>query len=280
MDEHKIQRHESVVSFLDQNRNWLHQNEIANNEIIASAQLLDSGYQGYEPPTYLATFLRDSEVCGCAIQALPDALTVSDVPQKLAKPLLVDRLQVGSPIEWLTATEKDAQRFGDIWERDLGKSWSVKYRWLIHALSKVDNLVSSVPGRLRMATESDTRISGDWASMYAIESPSPIDISSFFHRKLKEGNLFFWDHCGPKTIMAVSGRTQNVVRISAVFTPSEYRGSGYAKAGVSALCVVFLQQGLGHCILTTNEAKPQTARLYSAIGFQVVNARMSISLSD
>ena len=280
MGQFNIRRHEAAESFLGESRDWLMRNEIVNNEILALAELFDSGHHNYTSTIYMATIRQKSQVCGCAVQALPDAFTVSDIPREMIKPLLMDRLAIGTPIEWLTAAEKDAEIFGQVWEKEFGKSWSVKYRWIIHAITDVTNSFRSVPGRLRKAEAKDHTIVSDWAVQYGIESPSPIDIPNFMKRKLDEGNLYIWDSGGPKTIMTISGQTDNLVRISAVYTPVEFRGNGFATAGVAALSQALLEKGLKYCTLTTNEAKPNTAKLYSSIGYKVVNNRLSIALAD
>ena len=164
-------------------------------------------------------------------------------------PLLLDRLAFGGSIEWLTASERDAIRFGRIWQQELGRKWATKFRWLVHAIRNVNCEFNVVPGNLRQATDIDRPLVSNWAEMYGYESSSPINVPNFLLRKLAEGNLHIWDAGGPKTLMAISGKTPKVARISAVFTPDEFRGRGFAKAGVSALCGYFLNQDVESCML-------------------------------
>ena len=99
--------------------------------------MLNAGNGAYKPPYYFAAIEDQNGVCGCAVQALPDAFTVSEVPTKSIKSLLADRIEHGPPIKWLTAPEKIALLFGEAWESDYGRKWSIDYRWLLLSSTEV-----------------------------------------------------------------------------------------------------------------------------------------------
>ncbi len=71
--------------------------------------------------------------------------------------------------------------------------------------------------------------------------------------------------------MAMSNRPQlSSIGISAVYTPNEYRGKGYASAVVASLSQELLNQGYQRINLFTDLANPTSNKIYKAIGFKEV----------
>ena len=68
--------------------------------------------------------------------------------------------------------------------------------------------------------------------------------------------------------MAASGRTANSVRISAVYTPPEVRGRGYASNAVAGASRIALDAGAEYCMLVAEREPAQPARIYRALGYQ------------
>ena len=204
MNNLSIQRHERIASFVDQCEEWLLSDHVANNELISSAQLLNSPEYSNSEPIYLASVVNNGTVCGCAIQALPDSLHVSNIPDEAALMLLLDRLSFGSPINWLTASEEQANKLAKIWQSQFGNSWTPKTRWLLHSVSRERLCVQAASGHLRQARNLDKQIVKEWGNRYKSEAPSPIDIPRFLLRKVDEGNLFIWDHDGARSLFAIS----------------------------------------------------------------------------
>ena len=279
MTDIKVCRYGSAASFLSASLDWLMNDELVNNEIIAVANLVARRDHHYKTPIYLASIHDPSGICGCAVQALPDSLTVSDLPQAAIFLLLADRQSAPNSIEWLTANDDLAERIGRVWEQAFGGTWSIKNRWLVQSTSKIRFDYSSISGGLRSATSDDKKLILDWGNRYANESPSPINIPQFMNRKLTEKNLYLWDYNGSRTMIAVSGKTENVARISAVYTPIEFRGNGFARAGVAAVTRKLLDSGHKQCTLVTDERKSKLAELYSTVGYSAVTKRISINLA-
>jgi predicted GNAT family acetyltransferase len=61
-----------------------------------------------------------------------------------------------------------------------------------------------------------------------------------------------------------------VSRISAVYTPPEQRGHGYASANVAALSQRALDAGAIACMLNTDQANPVANKIYQRIGYRPV----------
>jgi predicted GNAT family acetyltransferase len=61
-----------------------------------------------------------------------------------------------------------------------------------------------------------------------------------------------------------------VTRISAVYTPPEHRGRGYATANVAAISQHALDGGASACMLYTNAANPISNKIYQRVGYRPV----------
>ena len=71
--------------------------------------------------------------------------------------------------------------------------------------------------------------------------------------------------------MAMSNRPQlTSIGISAVYTPNEHRGKGYASALVASLSQELLDQGYQRINLFTDLANPTSNKIYKAIGYKEV----------
>ena len=71
--------------------------------------------------------------------------------------------------------------------------------------------------------------------------------------------------------MAMSNRPQlTSIGISAVYTPNEYRGKGYASAVVATLSQELLNQGYQRINLFTDLSNPTSNKIYKAIGYHEV----------
>jgi uncharacterized protein len=76
-----------------------------------------------------------------------------------------------------------------------------------------------------------------------------------------------WDRSGPVSMASATGATPNGIRVSAVYTPPEHRGRGYATSCVAALSARLLAEGRGFCFLYTDAANPTSNVIYQRIGY-------------
>ena len=67
-----------------------------------------------------------------------------------------------------------------------------------------------------------------------------------------------------------TGKTENGVRVSLVYTPSEHRGHGYASACVADLTSLLLAGGNAYCCLYTDLGNPTSNAIYQRIGYRPV----------
>ncbi len=91
------------------------------------------------------------------------------------------------------------------------------------------------------------------------------------HNFLGNKRIGIWLVDDQPVSMAMSNRPQlSSIGISAVYTPNEYRGNGYASAVVATLSQELLNQGYQRINLFTDLANPTSNKIYKAIGFNEV----------
>jgi GNAT superfamily N-acetyltransferase len=129
---------------------------------------------------------------------------------------------------------------------------------------------AGVAGRARVATPADRDLITAWLAADAAEGMG---------RRFAHGGLmWFWEVGGVpvsfawRTPVGRPGRwpRTSVARVSAVYTPPEQRGHGYASANVAALSQEALDAGASACMLYADAANPVSNRIYRRIGYRPV----------
>ena len=109
------------------------------------------------------------------------------------------------------------------------------------------------------------------AAYAGLVQPAPVDVSDYMLRKLSEGDLYVWDDIGTKAILSLAGRAGKGIRISGVYTPPEFRGSGYASAAVAALSHAKLSNGRDFVVLNVTDGNP-AEDLYRRLGYRLIGS--------
>ena len=131
-------------------------------------------------------------------------------------------------------------------------------------------------GRLRLPEPRDWPALRAWAPRYERDVNAPLDVQGFFQEMARRGCLYVWDDGGAKCVLAMSGRTPNARRISAVYTPNEFRRNGYAANAVAAACEIALADDASFCVLFADREPSQPSRVYRRVGFEPVENHLVI----
>lgn len=270
----KIVEHETAKSLLKRCKDALLADPASNHAIIQTASILCGSNDFYSPPYWFCTVETKGEVKGAALYAEPDGLVLSEMPSNAMAALcerLVERIPTparvfGRPDLANSIAEKLADRSGI--QPTLSTSWYVG------RLDRVIKPAESAPGELRQAKAVDAELVEAWGARYQKEKPSFLNISRYLLKKLALGDLYFWDADGPRTLITISGRTKNGVRISSVFTPQENRGYGFASAAVAEISERLISAGHGF-VLVNWRVDDGVGDLYSRLGFRKVGVQQS-----
>jgi len=278
VDRYTVRRYENVAEFLAAAEDWLLAKESENNVVLTIAQVLATDDHPFHEPVYLASVEERGRLIGCAVAAAPDGLEVTELPSGVAPLLVAPLARLRPELPWVGGSRRVAVEFATAWVRDVGGRSQIKHDW---QLFLVDDVVAPrpAPGRLRLAEDRDWPELRTWGPGYARATYTPVDATAFLQRRFRRRELYVWDDGGLKSIVATSSNTRNVVRISAVYTPEEFRGRGYASNAVAAVTRDALAQGAQFCVLFADPEPAPAARIYRSLGYRPISDHVLIALS-
>lgn len=274
-----VEIHGDARAFLDAAGELLLGREAENNIVLASAYLLLDGDHPFSEPFFLASIVDRGRVAGAAIRTPPDSLHLTAMPGG-APARLVDAIAAAHPSLPSVAGPVEAGReFAEAWCRTRGGTAAVRHRWRLYVLERLEPIAHDVPGELRLAGPGDLPRLREWGPRYARDANTRVDVTAFLERMMRRQGLYLWDDGGPRCLVAMSGRTPQGIRVSAVYTPDEYRNRGYATAAVAGATSAVLARGLSFCMLVAETKDEAPNRIYRRIGFEPVQEHVMIDLT-
>ncbi|WP_426503945.1 GNAT family N-acetyltransferase [Dactylosporangium sp. McL0621] len=130
-----------------------------------------------------------------------------------------------------------------------------------------------VPGELSPVTAADRDIAVAWVREFGEETGTGGEgaEAAVDKRLAVPGRCWFWRVGGePVSFLWLTVPFGGVVRLSAVCTPRELRGRGYASACVAAASAHALAGGARRCVLYTDLTNPLSNRIYTRLGYEPV----------
>lgn len=261
-------RFASAQAFLARCEPWLLRAELEHSVVLSVAHALARDDHPFKPPIFMACVEEDGEVVGCALRPPPDGLTLTRMPLTAAVALASELSELYDDFPDVSGPEREATAFAGKWAEESGGAASLAARMRWYAAERVDEPAVPARGALRLAESEDLAWLVSWASQYAVEVRTSVDVAAFFARRVATRSMYVWEDGEPRSVVAVSGITPNSARISAVFTPPEYRNHGYASIAVAVVTQAALQSGRRWCVLSADLANPQANAIYRRIGYQ------------
>ncbi|AEN12935.1 MULTISPECIES: GNAT family N-acetyltransferase [unclassified Streptomyces] len=152
-----------------------------------------------------------------------------------------------------------------------------------HRLYRLDVLVPPppVPGLPRVATAADRALLVAWVRAFGAETGQPgAGAERLVDDRLGHGGLTLWEAGGlPVSMAGVSRPVAGTVRVSAVYTPREHRGAGYAAAVTAEVSRAAREAGAEEVLLFADLANPTSNGVYRRIGFEAVCDRLIVTLA-
>lgn len=260
-----VRPYPDALSFLDRAEPWLCSNEGEHNILLAVAYLLTQSGAPFRPPFYLATVEDERGVCGCALCPPPDGLYLTSMPLT-AVASIAEQLADSHPhIPEAIGPEDAVTEFARCWQP---QGWILHSRMWRYSLQRVLPPRKPAPGALRRAESPEREFLDDWASAYADEVGTKVDVGAFFRRMVDSRSMYLWDDGDPRCAVTVSGLTKNGARISSVYTPAAFRRRGYAENAVAAVCRLILDQGRRFCVITADVDDLGPNIIYRRLGFE------------
>jgi predicted GNAT family acetyltransferase len=271
--------------FLDKCGTYLEQNEVEHNLILTLCQNAEKQLKKGEKVDLRCSVLFDDEhFILAAVQTPPHNLVLSKASQpdieKLAEMLANNNFRFPG----IVGPSDVASIFSNKWTQLTGQK-SVEYMDQIIYVLKKALLPPPVEGELRPAKAGEAETVAKWMAAFSkdtlpkAEQISGDDAKAKAGEIIKTGRLFVWSVKGKPVSQAIVSGTDNVARISMVYTPVEERGHGYASATVAHLSQKQLDEGKKLCCLYADARNPVSNSIYRKIGYEFVG-RSSLFVLD
>ena len=221
------------------------------------------------PGDWAGVVTRDGMLVAALVQTLPHPVVIAALGPvdaacvEAVAALLRERADtvpgINGPSAWAEAIAQS-----------LGARVSERMGLRLHRLVGPPRLPRQVAGELRPFLPDETGIMVDWDQAFGreVEPGQPTQ-----QRDQATLDRF----CADSVVWSVDGRPVSMARrvrpllggwtISAVYTPPDLRGRGYAGAAVHGLSAKLLAEGASYVALFTDLANPISNRLYARIGF-------------
>ncbi len=227
-------------------------------------------------PAYHAVVERSGRVLAAALRTPPHNLILSHTSYPNALALIaLDVYEMYGTIPGVIGTH--AQLFAALWEKLSGQIPFLSAKQRIYQLEKA-RPITGVAGQMCHATEHHRELVLAWLNGFYRDTEDDDQRSREENERVADrflktpaAGLVLWEVDGQLVSMAgYTSPTPHGIRISAVYTPPEYRRNGYASACVTTLSQFLLSQGYKFCFLFTDLNNPTSNHIYQEIGYTPV----------
>ncbi|MCB0566853.1 MAG: GNAT family N-acetyltransferase [Phaeodactylibacter sp.] len=276
----EIRTYANANAFLEENLSLLEQEEAANNLILGIALGIQQGTSVFKEAHFMGV-RKGGRPLLCALQTPPRNLLVYGTPEyseEGASTIYQYVVKEGIEVPGLIGPRAFVGPFAESWCGLAGRRWEIRQSMGVFQMEQ------AIPpkfaaGGMRPAVKEDQELAFRWIHEFHLEALGEADdefCRKLVDRHLKRGELFLWENPMPVSMAAATRRTRNGITINAVYTPPEYRGSGYASNCVAQLSQQMLDTGYRFCALFTNLSNPTSNKIYQAIGYQKVTEFLEV----
>ena len=206
------------------------------------------------PPHNIALYATDNIISSDVIRCLVDGLKDHDIPG--------------------VTTEKNlAECFAKEYATVKGLNFNTTMSQRIYELKAVNPNIKQF-GCVRLLNEKDMHFFPYWAeafnaaSIYGNTQMSiPQDANSYHYRLSTKKQYVLEDNGIPVSMAGYTKETQTAICVSFVYTPTYYRGNGYASSCVAQISQIALDKGFTKCVLYTDLLNPTSNSIYQKIGY-------------
>lgn len=245
-----------------------------------SAILVSRGSPVFTGPYWYGVVEDDSgNIVAGGCHNRPNGLFISEVPESMLDEVHRSVTEAVGVPHRIMAPERTAKHLAERSSASEDVSIRFQERWHTYRLDDIDWSGDETRGRLRKGRSEEADLIAQWGRAFENEQPAPVDVSEFMLRKLSAGDLYVWDDSGAKTVLSLSGPSGKGIRITGVYTPPEFRGSGYASAAVAALSHAQLRNGIDFVVLAVTAGNP-AEQLYQQLGFRLVGSSDCFSMDE
>lgn len=250
-----------------------------------TAQLLAAAQETRESPQADAVFgwfeTREGVIRGAFLNAPPAPMILAGITPEVAVSLVGTLAPQPNSVRGVQANAAAADAFAAAWTRRTGTTARTQQH------SRLFRLVGKVPdlegpeGRSRVAGDCDRANLVEWLADFARETGELASApEATADDLLSYGGATFWEDCSkPVSLATVTRPVANMVRISIIYTPPEFRHRGYAPAVVTAVSQAAIDGGADEVLLIAGLASPINSTLRQRLGFEPAGERVVLSFT-
>lgn len=275
----KLVRHSDAKAFRERVDAFLLRNEVMHNVIIGITSRLIHQGEIYDE-VFLAHVENDAgEIVATTMRTVPHGAILSEIKDKTVIPMLVDAY--ANDFDILPGVEgvgDDSSQFAELWKQGCGQDYRISMEMGQYRLDEVIQ-PENISGEARFADKDDFEMLVDWLIKFSADT----GMDSNYSRKYAEENItrklekpilggirIQVDDGQPVSMAAATRQSVNGGNVSLVYTPSEFRGRGYASAITAHVSQAILDTGKTFCSLTTDMSNPTSNKIYQAIGYKFI----------
>mgnify|MGYP001191750960 CR=1 FL=1 len=266
----KILIHKTPQEYLDLNRSFLMENELAGNLTLGIPLGLDN--KNTENPEYRFVSVIDSN-------NNPVAASVNISPRMMISANQNSEETVRLIAEYFNNSDFPVTSI--IGEKGIPeifvKYFKGKKKWgrdlIVHTLTKTTDLKLST-GKLESASLDNLTTLSKFRYDFDVDTfghsrSDKEEIIKETERDIKIKNLYVWKSGDGIVSMAkIMRTTDNTAIIGRVFTPEEFRGNGFGTSIVHSLSNEILKSGLPVCALFTDKMNLTSSKIYYNVGYR------------
>jgi predicted GNAT family acetyltransferase len=265
---------DSVETFHDTAGDFLRSRPVEHTVPLTLVDTLRKrGIHAYGPSAPIFGWWQEGSgaVGGTFLQTPPRPLLVTSGPAmaELAA-LLADH-----PLPGVNALVADAMDFAAAWQRLTDARIGPRRQFRLYRLDALTPPSPLPPGKPRVAGAEDRELLLTWMAAFNAEiGEQDHHTDVLVDDRLSYGGLTLWEVDGvPVSVAGVTRMDAGMVRVSAVFTPPDRRGRGYAGAVTTAVSQAALDAGADDVVLNTDLGNPTSNALYQRLGYRPIEDR-------
>lgn len=264
----RIVSYHTPQAFLDDTQAILEQKELENNLILGICNGFEDKVKAYDHCVFINA-MEDKQIQATSIKTIAKAIVAGTTKNTATIKSLADYY-----------LDHSIEVYGVIGETFYATEFS---NWYSNKTTTIETLVvhqldsvlpmSLATGDLQLASRNDLSLLTDWMIQFEQDAnilprQSKEQIRKNVLGKITAGSFFLWvDHEEIVSMASIARKTKNIGIIGHVYTPTSFRGRGYATACVHKLSEVILSQGFKYCGLFTDKANPASNHIYKKIGY-------------
>ncbi|MCX6125059.1 MAG: GNAT family N-acetyltransferase [Proteobacteria bacterium] len=266
----KLERYSNPREFADAVVPFLQQDEALYNLPLSVIDTLTRRPEVFKE-YHLAAF-KDAtgSITGAVWMVPPYPFGMTNLTE-VQSSLAVDLAKAFDPLpDSIFGTASTPESFKNLWiqetQRPVTSSMALR---MFEAKQVIDPL--PVAGYWRLATTMDLSILSEWTHHYSIDVHEPLtreQAKTNAEQSIKYQTRFIWEvDKTPVTMAGCIPTSQASARLAWVFTPTEFRGRGYASNLVARITEAQLDSGK-RVFLYTDLSNPTSNKIYQNIGYQ------------